>query len=130
MAPKPLGPVLTVHLFPEERRLLLELLGTLAEEEWDAPTVCPGWSVKDIALHLLGDDLGRLSRGRDDFAGAASCRGRGHRARTTDFINDWNSLSGQHAASARDCCATSFTSPVRKHSATSSRSTSSRSAGR
>ena len=27
--------------------------------------MCPGWSVKDVALHLLGDDIDRLSRRRD-----------------------------------------------------------------
>ena len=39
----------------------------LSPEEWAAPTICPGWSVKDVAGHLLGDDLGRLSGGRDDY---------------------------------------------------------------
>ncbi len=68
---KPLDPVLTVDLFPDERDALLELLSQLSNEEWSRPTVCAGWSVNDVALHLLGDDIGRLSRGRDGFAGAA-----------------------------------------------------------
>jgi uncharacterized protein (TIGR03083 family) len=46
---------------------LLELLERLAPEQWAAPTICPGWTVKDVALHLLGDDVGVLSRLRDDF---------------------------------------------------------------
>jgi uncharacterized protein (TIGR03083 family) len=54
-----------VELFPDERNALLELLGGLSADEWARPTVCPGWSVKDIALHLLGDDVGILGRGRD-----------------------------------------------------------------
>lgn len=58
----------TLHLFPGEREALLELLQSLTADEWEAPTVCPGWSVKDVAGHLLGDDVGRLSRGRDGFA--------------------------------------------------------------
>jgi hypothetical protein len=33
--------------------------------------VCAGWSVKDIAAHLLADDLGRLARGRDAHGAAA-----------------------------------------------------------
>jgi len=54
---------------------LLELLADLSASDWEAPTVCPGWSVKDVAAHLLGDDIGRLSWGRDgyvnpDFAAA------------------------------------------------------------
>lgn len=54
-----------VELFPDERAALLDVLEPLTAAEWGRPTVCPGWSVKDIALHLLGDDVGMLSRGRD-----------------------------------------------------------------
>ena len=68
---KPLEPILIVDLFPAVRDALLELLSGLSEEEWSRPTVCAGWSVKDVALHLLGDDVGRLSRKRDSFGGAA-----------------------------------------------------------
>jgi uncharacterized protein (TIGR03083 family) len=59
-------PIPTLHLFPGERKALLDLLADLAPEEWSRPTVCPGWSVQDIAAHLLADDVGRLSGGRDD----------------------------------------------------------------
>jgi Mycothiol maleylpyruvate isomerase N-terminal domain len=41
------------HLFSPERASLLELLSALSAEQWQAPTVCPGWSVKDVALYLL-----------------------------------------------------------------------------
>jgi uncharacterized protein (TIGR03083 family) len=68
---KPPDPILVVDLFPEEREALLSLLSALRYDEWNKPTVCAGWSVKDIAGHLLGDDLGRLSRGRDSFGPAA-----------------------------------------------------------
>lgn len=66
-------PIPTLHLFPGERAALLALLETLPPKAWERPTVCPGWSVGDIAAHLLADDVGRLSRGRDghsdpDFA--------------------------------------------------------------
>jgi uncharacterized protein (TIGR03083 family) len=43
-------------------------LQSLTAVEWNMPTACPGWSVKDVTGHLLGDDVGRLSRGRDGFA--------------------------------------------------------------
>jgi uncharacterized protein (TIGR03083 family) len=62
-----LEPVLVVDLFPLERQALLQLLAELAEEEWQHPTICAGWSVKDIVLHVLGDDIGLLSRQRDAF---------------------------------------------------------------
>ncbi len=29
---------------------------------------CPGWTVKDVGLHLLGDDVGYLSGARDHFS--------------------------------------------------------------
>lgn len=46
---------------------LMELYKTLTAEQWEAPTVCPGWTVKDIASHLLDTDLRKLSAGRDRF---------------------------------------------------------------
>ncbi len=108
MALKPLEPVLIVHLFPEERQRLLELLRTLADDEWDTPTVCPGWSVKDIALHLLADDIGRLSRGRDAF-GPAAFVPKGERdfeSELLDFINHQNEIwvEAAHRISPRLLC--------------------------
>jgi uncharacterized protein (TIGR03083 family) len=91
---RPLEPVLIVPLFPEERGVLLELLRALGDEEWNAPTICPGWSVKDVALHLLADDLGRLSRGRDAFRGGGFVpKGGGDsESELLHFINHWNEL--------------------------------------
>jgi len=48
-----------------ERADLLDFLASLSPEEWMAATAAPGWTVKDLALHLLDDDLGWLSRLRD-----------------------------------------------------------------
>ena len=63
-----LPPIDVLPLFPEERAALLDALRSLDDARWSSPTVCDGWSVKDIAQHLLADDLGRLSGGRDRFA--------------------------------------------------------------
>ncbi|MGW1888418.1 maleylpyruvate isomerase N-terminal domain-containing protein [Streptomyces sp. NPDC001970] len=60
-----LQPMDVRSLLHEERAALLRLLEDLDSSAWDQPTVCPGWSVKDVALHILDDDLGWLSRGRD-----------------------------------------------------------------
>jgi uncharacterized protein (TIGR03083 family) len=68
-------PILTVDLLVEDRDALLGVLAELADEEWAQPTVCPGWSVKDVALHLLGGDLANLSRRRDRFAGLSPAPG-------------------------------------------------------
>jgi uncharacterized protein (TIGR03083 family) len=62
---EPLGRIDTVELFPEERAALLALLESLTREQWAAPTVCAGWSVKDVAAHIIGDDIGVVARGRD-----------------------------------------------------------------
>src|SRR5712691_4582243 len=61
-------PIMVIDLFPQERKQLLELFSELEPEEWEKPTICPGWTVKDIGLHLLGDDIGYLSRTRDSFS--------------------------------------------------------------
>jgi len=60
-----LEPVLTGPLFAGIRSELLSLLRTLSEEEWRRPTAAAKWNVKDVALHILGGDVGNLSRRRD-----------------------------------------------------------------
>ena len=64
-------PILIGALFPEILDALLVLLSKLTDEQWAAPTVCPGWSVKDLAAHLLGDDVGMLSIRRDSYRRAS-----------------------------------------------------------
>src|SRR5262245_57053530 len=55
---------LTPMLAPE-RATFLELLRGLTPEQWSAPTECPAWDVKGVALHILGDDFSLLTRQRD-----------------------------------------------------------------
>lgn len=57
----------TVALFLPTREALLGLLRELKADDWHRPTVCAGWSVKDIAAHLWGGDVGVLSRHRDRY---------------------------------------------------------------
>lgn len=57
--------IVVIDRFPPLRHHLLTLLAGLGEEDWALPTVAPRWSVKDVALHLLGGDVGILSRERD-----------------------------------------------------------------
>lgn len=58
-------PILITHLFPETLSALLELLASLRAEDWQEPTICDGWTVKDVALHLLAVEISNLSRKRD-----------------------------------------------------------------
>lgn len=58
-------PVFTAHLFPEVLKGLLELLSALSPDEWSKSVPHKSWVVQDVALHLLGVDIGLLSRERD-----------------------------------------------------------------
>lgn len=61
-------PILVTDLFPPILDSLLAVLSGLSDEDWNRPTACALWSVKDVASHLLGGDVGILSRKRDAFA--------------------------------------------------------------
>jgi len=65
------SPILVTERFPKLRLHLTELLSGLSDDEWTLATAAPRWSVKDVALHLLGGDVGILSRCRDGFTPAA-----------------------------------------------------------
>ena len=32
----------------------LEVVATLGEDDWDRPTGCPGWTVRDVVAHVVG----------------------------------------------------------------------------
>lgn len=57
----PVEPILTVELFPPLSQNLIKVLKSLNQKDWFKPTACALWSVKDVAAHLLGGSLGRLS---------------------------------------------------------------------
>ena len=80
-------PVIVTTLFPEIHGELITLLKSLSESDWQKPTVCPNWSVKDVALHLLGGEIGNLSRRRDGNVSKASIN---DWSELVTFINDWN----------------------------------------
>jgi uncharacterized protein (TIGR03083 family) len=52
-------------VFEQDRTVLLHLLRELTAEDWERPTAAAPWAVRDVVAHLLGDDVGRLSRMRD-----------------------------------------------------------------
>jgi uncharacterized protein (TIGR03083 family) len=88
-------PIAVLELFPELRRRLLDLLSDLGDEQWRLPTVCAGWSVKDVALHLFGGDIANLSRRRDgvtDSLAAYAAPGAdfSHHRTLVEALNRWN----------------------------------------
>lgn len=89
----------TIH---RERAALADLLGTLTPEEWEHPTLCPGWSVRDVAAHVIsspqvgpGDLLCMLWRGRGnvDRALFLDARRRGRRP-VEQILADYRRLDG------------------------------------
>ena len=42
-------------LLADERTDLVDLLRTLSAEEWEVPSLCAGWRVRDVVAHLLYD---------------------------------------------------------------------------
>lgn len=61
----PVGPIQTVHFFADLHTDLVALLRALTDAEWQKPTICAGWSVQDVAAHILGGDVGKVSARRD-----------------------------------------------------------------
>ncbi len=59
--------ILVTGLFRELESHLIRLLRELSPDDWNRPTVCSQWSVKDIASHLLDGSLRRLSIQRDFY---------------------------------------------------------------
>jgi len=82
-------PILVIELFPKLNRELLSLLRGLAPEEWQRPTTCAKWNVKDVAAHLLDTSLRRLSLNRDSYFGADAPRLETDQD-LVNFINDTN----------------------------------------
>ena len=45
----------------EERSDLAEFLSTLTPEDWQAPSLCDGWTVKDVVAHVISyEDLNAI----------------------------------------------------------------------
>jgi uncharacterized protein (TIGR03083 family) len=92
---KPLEPIITVDLFPTILDRLLELLSSLSDSDWNRPTACPSWSVKDVALHLLGDEISILSRKRDGYSLSSNVKD------WDELVNSLNELNAQWVEATR-----------------------------
>ena len=90
---QPPHPVAVLDLFGDDRTALLSLLAALSADDWEQATTCEGWSVKDVAGHILGGDLANLSRRRDGYQGDAPAPGQD----LVSFLNGSNDI-WMHAA--------------------------------
>jgi uncharacterized protein (TIGR03083 family) len=86
----PLHPLLVADRFAGLGAVLIELLRSLREEQWSLPTVCPAWSVKDVAAHLLDTACRRLSFGRDRLPVPQPGRSIAEYRDLVDFLNELN----------------------------------------
>ncbi|MEV0343811.1 maleylpyruvate isomerase family mycothiol-dependent enzyme [Nocardia sp. NPDC050713] len=50
-------------MLAEERAELIALLRDLRAEEWETPSLCAGWTVRDVVGHLLYDTIAPLTYG-------------------------------------------------------------------
>ncbi|MFC5182712.1 maleylpyruvate isomerase family mycothiol-dependent enzyme [Actinomadura harenae] len=65
----------TVQGLMAEFRAFADLIGGLSDAEWNAPTRCDGWLVRDVAAHVLGNVVDVITgtpgdRSPDDQAAA------------------------------------------------------------
>lgn len=79
------SPVDLRPLFAPERASLLGLLRDLDAADWLLPTVCAGWTVHDLVIHLFGSDINLLAGMRDRFNGPPSIVPNGD-------LSDWDTL--------------------------------------
>jgi uncharacterized protein (TIGR03083 family) len=64
---EPLQPIFTAQLFPKIEGKLIELLRSLAAEDWEKQTLAPKWKVKDVAAHLLDTQVRKLAAARHGY---------------------------------------------------------------
>lgn len=75
-------------------RSLIELCAGLSDDQWERPTGCPGWSVKDNVSHLV--DYESRALGRPAPAGAAVSR-----PNTRNALGESNEVGVEHRRGRR-----------------------------
>ena len=87
---KPVTPIHVVELFSPLSHELVTALKALQPLDWERPTICAPWRVKDVAAHLLGGNFGRLWNRVD--ASAQPDTPYGDYEHLLNLINDENDL--------------------------------------
>ena len=85
-----------------ERAALASLLAGLDDAMWSTPSLCAGWTVRDVAAHVisspqatLGSTVRAMVSARGDLDRALFAEARRHSARpTTQILDDFRRLAG------------------------------------
>lgn len=80
----------TSHLFEDLNGYLVALLTSLAPDDWNKPTVCSLWTVKDIASHLLDGNIRRLAAQRDGYLSPDTPRSFASQQQLVSYLNQLN----------------------------------------
>jgi uncharacterized protein (TIGR03083 family) len=92
----------TWRVIHEERAALAEILETLSPAEWEHPSLCEGWTVRDVAAHVIGGPqvkIGQMlvatvrARGSMDKAIRDTAR-QWSRRPTAEIVADFHKYSG------------------------------------
>ena len=94
---KPLPPIQPASLFPLLHQKLISLLRGLSPNDWNRGTICAGWSVKDVASHLLDTSLRTIATYRDAYAPPDSPPIQSYR----DLVNYLNQLNNDWVRATR-----------------------------
>lgn len=71
------------RMYAEERADIHDFLASRSSEQWAVPSLCAGWEVKDVAVHLLVDEPLRQLGVPRALIMAAQCQFSVHR------MNQW-----------------------------------------
>ncbi|HEV2685675.1 MAG TPA: maleylpyruvate isomerase N-terminal domain-containing protein [Actinomycetota bacterium] len=82
-----------VRLISEQRAALLGAIGRAGPADWDRPTVCAPWTLKDVLAHMVEGELnvGRIYRGEVKEQGYID---------PEDGISKWRALPGEAVRAA------------------------------
>jgi hypothetical protein len=82
-------PIQTLELFPVLDHLLIELLKSLPQTDWDRNTIARKWTIKDIAAHMLDTNIRTISSSRDGYTYSVNTEINNNQ-QLTQYLNELN----------------------------------------